>query len=67
MLIMSVSEKGLHVEQRWPEAQVRKGHDIVCIDPPGKPCSLYQMDHYWDDVTLWKKTIRYLDEQRLDW
>ena len=25
MLIMSVSKLGLHVEQRWPEAQVRKG------------------------------------------
>ena len=66
MLIMSVSEQGC-TSNSWPEAQVRKGHDIGLILPPGKPCSLYQMDHYWDDITFWKKTIRYLDEQRLDW
>ena len=46
---------------------VRKGHDIVCIDPPGKLCPLYQRDHYRDNATLWKKTTRYLDEKSLDW
>ena len=46
---------------------VRKGHEVVCIDPPGKLCPLYQRDHYRENVTLWKKTTRYLDEQRLDW
>ncbi len=46
---------------------VRKGHDVVCIDPPGVLCPLYQRDHYRDDVTLWKKTTRYIDEQSLDW
>ena len=56
MLIMSVSKLGLHVEQRWPEAQVRKGHDIGHIVPPAKLCSLHPMDHYRNDVTLWKKT-----------
>ena len=67
MLIMSVSKLGLHLEQRWPEAQERKGHDIGHIVPPGKLCPLYQRDHYRDDVTLWKKNSRYLDEQQLDW
>jgi hypothetical protein len=46
---------------------VRKGHDVVFIDPPGKLCPLYQRDHYRDNVTLWKKAIRYVDEQWLDW
>ena len=46
---------------------VRKGHEVVFIDPPGKLCPLYQRDHYRDDVTLWKRTTRYLDEQRLAW
>ncbi len=54
------------INNRW-YILVRKGHDIVYIDPPGKLCPLYQRDHYRDDVTLWKKTTRYLDEQRLDW
>ena len=67
MLVMSVAKLGLHVEQRWPEAQVRKRHDIGHIIPPGKLCSLHQMDHYWEYATLWKKTTRYLYEQRLYW
>ena len=46
---------------------VRKGHDVVFVDPPGRLCPLYQRDHYRDDVTLWKRTSRYLDEQLLDW
>ena len=54
------------INNRW-YLLVRKGHDIVCIDPPGKLCPLYQRDHYRDDATLWKKTTRYLDDQSLDW
>ena len=54
------------INNRW-YLLVRKGHDIVCIDPPGKLCPLYQRDHYRDNATLWKKTTRYLDEQSLDW
>ena len=46
---------------------VRKGHDAVFIDPPGKLYPLYLRPHYREDVSLWKKTTRYLDEQRLDW
>ena len=54
------------INNRW-YLLVRKGHDIVYIDPPGKLCPLYQRDHYRDNVTLWKKTTRYVDEQTLDW
>ena len=25
---------------------VRKGHDVVCIEPPGRLCALYQNDQY---------------------
>ena len=46
---------------------VRKGHDVVCIDPPGRLCPLYQRDHYRESVTLWKKATRYVDERLLDW
>ena len=46
---------------------VRKGHDVVFIDPPGTLCPLYQRDHYRDGVTLWKKGTRYVDERSLDW
>ena len=46
---------------------VRKGHDVVFIDPPGKLHPLYQRQHYRRNVTLWKRTTRYIDEQSLDW
>ena len=42
---------------------VRKGHDVVFIDPPGRLCPLYRRDHYRDEVTLWKKTARYVDDR----
>jgi len=56
----------IYLNNRW-YFLVRKGHDVVCIDPPGKLCPLYRRDHYRDDATLWKKTTRYLDQQMLDW
>jgi hypothetical protein len=46
---------------------VRKGHDVVFIDPPGKLCPLYRRDHYRDGVTLWKQTMQYISEQSLTW
>jgi hypothetical protein len=54
------------INNRWYHL-VRKGHDIVFIDPPGKLCPLYQRDHYRDNVTLWKTATRYVSEQALDW
>jgi hypothetical protein len=54
------------INNRWYHL-VRKGHDIVFIDPPGKLCPLYQRDHYRDGVTLWKQAGRYVAEQTLPW
>lgn len=45
---------------------VRKGHDVVAIDPPGKLCPLYRRDHYRDNATLWKKTSRFVADQIVD-
>lgn len=30
---------------------VRKGNDVVSIDPPGRYCPLYQRDHYRENAT----------------
>ena len=54
------------INHRW-YSLVRKGHDIVFIDPPGKLCPLYQRDHYRDSITLWRKSSRYNAEQVLSW
>lgn len=45
---------------------VRKGHDVVFIDPPGKLCPLYQRDHYRGGATLWSHTRRFIAEKRLN-
>jgi len=54
------------IGHRW-YSLVRKGHDVVSIDPPGRLCPLYQRDHYRDHVTLWRKATRYVASQELTW
>lgn len=54
------------MKNRW-YFLVRKGHDVVAIDPPGQLCPLYRRDHYRDNVPLWKKTTRFIDRQILEW
>jgi hypothetical protein len=45
---------------------VRKGHDVVFIDPPGKLCPLYQRDHYRGGATLWRESPRFISTKRLN-
>ncbi len=46
---------------------VRKGNDVVSIDPKGKLNPLYSREHYRDGVTLWKRSDRYRADISLDW
>ena len=46
---------------------VRKGHDVVRIDPPGVLSPLYNRDHYRDGVTLWKEADQHRGEAILGW
>ena len=46
---------------------VRKGHDVVRIDPPGVLSPLYNRDHYRDGVTLWKQASEHRGEPALSW
>ena len=39
---------------------VRKGNEVVSIDPPGRYKPLYQRDHYRDDATRWRKIERFV-------
>src|SRR5262249_11198683 len=32
---------------------IRKGNEVVFIDPPGRYCPLYQRDHYRENATRW--------------
>ena len=46
---------------------IRKGNDVVHIEPPGKYCPLYQREHYRSDTTRWRKTQRFASDLIIDW
>jgi hypothetical protein len=46
---------------------IRKGNDVVYIDPPGENCPLYQRAHYRVSETRWRKIERFVSADRVDW
>ena len=58
-------------ETVWIEKEkytvVRKGNDIVAIDPPGQYCPLYQREHYRQNATRWCKTERFVCGENTSW
>ena len=46
---------------------VRKGNDVVAIDPPGKNCPLFQREHYRADTTRWRQVERFVSQEQLYW
>jgi hypothetical protein len=46
---------------------VRRGNDVVWIDPPGENCPLYQRGHYRGGRTLWKKVTRFVPDEEIKW
>ncbi len=56
-----------HSETVWIEKRkytlVRKGNDIVAIDPPGQICPLYQREHYRASATRWRKVVRFVSKE----
>jgi hypothetical protein len=44
---------------------VRKGNEVVAIDPPGRNCPLYQRDHYRVDSTRWRKVERFVSKEQI--
>ena len=56
----------IHVEkQRF--TLVRKGNDVVSIDPPGRYHPLYQRQHYRDGVTRWRNMERFVSNESIRW
>ena len=58
-------------DEMWIEKEkytlVRKGNDVVAIDPPGRYCPLYQRDHYRQNPTRWRSIERFVSKQLLYW
>ena len=46
---------------------VRKGNDVVAIDPPGRICPLYQREHYRVSSTRWRKAQRFVSREEIYW
>ena len=44
---------------------VRKGNEIVWIDPPGRYWPLFLRDHYRENETRWRKTERFVAERTI--
>ena len=46
---------------------VRKGYDVVEIDPPGQLRPLYQRAHYRAGVTRWLTVRRFVSSEKFYW
>ena len=46
---------------------VRKGNDVVAIDPPGRYCPLYQREHYRANETRLRSIERFVSGENIYW
>jgi hypothetical protein len=44
---------------------LRKGNEIVSIDPPGRYHPLFQRDHYRENTTRWRKIERFVADKAI--
>lgn len=46
---------------------IRRGNDVVHIDPPGENCPLYQREHMRTDEAPQRKVTRFVADQNVAW
>jgi hypothetical protein len=46
---------------------VRRGNDVVAIDPAGTNCPLFQRGHVRQSETRWRKIERFVSSERVPW
>ncbi len=56
----------VHIEKQ-PYTLLRKGNEVVSIDPPGRYYPFYQREHYRQDSPRWRKIERFIPKQQVDW
>ena len=69
------AEMTFPIEERtdtaWIEKErftlVRKGNDVVAIDPPGRICPLYQREHYRVSTARWRRMERFVSKEEIHW
>jgi hypothetical protein len=55
-----------HIEKQ-PYTLVRKGNEVISIDPPGRYYPLYQRQHYSDDAPRWRRITRFISDEIINW
>jgi hypothetical protein len=53
--------------QKTRYALVRRGSEVVAIDPPGRFAPLYLRDHYRQDATRWRRAERFVCDKPVHW
>jgi hypothetical protein len=53
--------------EKEPYTLVRKGNDVVLVDPPGRYAPLFLRDHYRENNTRWHKVQRFVSEENIAW
>jgi hypothetical protein len=56
----------VHVEKQRYHV-IRKGNEVVSIDPVGKFCPLFQRQHYRDNTPRWRQVTRFVSDERVEW
>jgi len=46
---------------------IRRGNEVVHIEPPGTNRPLYQRGHYRSGTTLWKRITRFAPAEEIAW
>jgi DUF1680 family protein len=46
---------------------VRKGNEVVSIEPSGRYYPLYQRQHYREDTPRWRKVSRFISDEGVKW
>jgi hypothetical protein len=67
-LTFPISEQAetIWVEKKRYEV-VRKGNDVVAIDPPGRITPLYQREQYRRNETRWRRAERFVSGECIYW
>lgn len=53
--------------EKHPYTVVRRGNEVVWIDPPGTNRPLFQRGHYRTSETLWTTVERFVPEKEIPW
>jgi hypothetical protein len=53
--------------EKHPYTLIRKGNEVVSIDPPGRYYPLYQRDHYRNRQVRWRSIERFVSETSISW